>query len=66
MVKRRVAFKTHAIWVECGLVQYENKVETTEGIHLLNLQGENSFKVVQKPSQKDHLLINVTCVGTLT
>jgi hypothetical protein len=29
--------------VECGLVQYENKVETTEGIHLLNLQGENSF-----------------------
>jgi hypothetical protein len=49
--------------VECGLVQYENKVRTTKGIHLLNLQGENSPKGVQKPSQKDHLLINVACVG---
>jgi len=29
--------------VECGLVQNENKVETIEGIHLLNLQGENNF-----------------------
>jgi hypothetical protein len=44
-------------------VKYENKVETIEGIHSLNLFGENYFKVVQKPSQKDHSLINATCVG---
>jgi len=50
--------------VECDLVQYENKVGTIEGIHLLNLQNENSFENVQKPSQKYHLLINATCVGT--
>jgi hypothetical protein len=30
-------------------VQYENKVETTEGIHSLNLLGENSHEGVQKP-----------------
>jgi hypothetical protein len=36
--------------VECGHVQYENKVGTTEGIHLLSLQSENSFKGVQKSS----------------
>jgi hypothetical protein len=30
-------------------VQYENKVEKTEGIHLLNLLGENNPKGVQKP-----------------
>jgi hypothetical protein len=52
--------------VECGPVQYENKVGTTKGINSLNFQGENSFEVVQKPSQKDHLLINVTCIGMPT
>jgi hypothetical protein len=36
--------------VECDLVQYENKVGTIEGVHLLNLQGENSLEGVQKPS----------------
>jgi len=50
--------------VECGPVQYENKVGTIKGIHLLNLQGENNSEGVQKPSQKDHLLINVAFVGT--
>jgi hypothetical protein len=30
-------------------VQYENKIGTTKRIHLLNLQGENSLKGVQKP-----------------
>jgi hypothetical protein len=29
---------------------------------LLNLQGENNFESVQKPSRKDHLLINAACV----
>jgi hypothetical protein len=32
--------------VECDPVQYENKVKTIEGIHLLNLQGENSSESV--------------------
>jgi hypothetical protein len=32
--------------VECDLVQYDNKVETIERIHLLNLLGENSFEGV--------------------
>jgi hypothetical protein len=36
--------------VECGAMQYENKVETIEGIHLLNLLSENNPKGVQKPS----------------
>jgi hypothetical protein len=45
-------------------MQYENKIRTIEGIHLLNLQGENNLEGVQKPSHKDHLLINVTCVET--
>jgi hypothetical protein len=49
--------------VECGHVQYENKVRKNKGIHSLNLYGENSFEGVQKPSQKDNLLINATCVG---
>ncbi len=52
--------------VECDPMRYENKVGTTQGIHLLNLQGENSPKGVQKPSQNDHLLINATCVGMST
>ncbi len=30
-------------------MQYENKVETNEGINLLNLLGENNPKGVQKP-----------------
>jgi ribosomal protein L29 len=33
---------------------------------LLNLQAKNNFEGVQKPSQKDHLSINVMCVRTLT
>jgi hypothetical protein len=45
--------------VECDLVQYENKDGTIEGIHLLNLQGENSPKGVQKPSQK---LVDKCCM----
>jgi hypothetical protein len=36
--------------VECDPMQYENKVETIEGIHSLNLQSENNLEVVQKPS----------------
>jgi hypothetical protein len=52
--------------VECDLVQYENKVGTIEEIRLLNLQGENNPEGVQKPSQKDHLSINVTCIRMLT
>jgi len=51
--------------VECDLMQYENKVGTIEGIHLLNLQNEYNFENVQKPSQKYHLLINATCLGML-
>jgi hypothetical protein len=47
-------------------MQYENKVGTIEGIHSLNLQGENNLEGVQKPFQKNHLLINVTCVETPT
>ncbi len=31
-------------------MQYENKVRTIEGIHLLNFQGENNLENVQKPS----------------
>ncbi len=49
--------------VECDLVQYENKVGTTKRIYLLNLQGENNPKGVQKPSSKDHLPINAACIG---
>ncbi len=52
--------------VECGPMQYENKIETTKGIHSLNLQGENNFEGVHKPSQKDDLLINVACIGMPT
>jgi hypothetical protein len=52
--------------MECDLVRYENKVKTIERIHLLNLKSENNLEDVQKPSQKDHLLINATCVGMPT
>jgi hypothetical protein len=48
--------------MECDHVRCENKVETIKGIHLLNLLGENSPKGVQKPSQKNHLPINVACI----
>jgi hypothetical protein len=36
-------------------VQYENKVETTMGIHSWNLMSERKFESVRRPSQKDHL-----------
>jgi hypothetical protein len=36
--------------VEYDLVQYENKIGTIEEILSLNLQGENNFEGVQKPS----------------
>jgi hypothetical protein len=36
--------------VEFDPTQYENKVGTTKGIHLLNLQGENNHESVQKLS----------------
>jgi hypothetical protein len=48
--------------VECDPMRYENKVETIEGIHTLNLKDKDNLKGVQKTSQKDHLLINVTCM----
>jgi len=60
LLQRHVQFE-----VECDFVWYENKVEITKGIHLLNLLNENNPKGVQKPSQKDHLLTNVTCIGML-
>jgi hypothetical protein len=44
-------------------VRYENKVETTKGIHSLNLLGGKNPENGQKPSHKYHMLINVTCVG---
>jgi hypothetical protein len=47
-------------------MQYENKIETIEGIHSLNLQGEKNLQNLQNPSQKDYLLINATCVRTPT
>jgi hypothetical protein len=47
-------------------MRYENKVETIEGIHLLNFLGENNFEDVQKPYQKYHWPINATCVVTPT
>jgi hypothetical protein len=43
-------------------MQYGNKAETIVGIYLQNFMGENSPEGVQKPSQNDHLLINVACV----
>jgi len=66
MAKRWVAPKMCAIWVGCDFVQCENKVGIIKGIHSLNLQGESNPKGVQKSSQKDHLSINVTRVGTPT
>ncbi len=66
MAKKQATPRTRVIWGGCGPMQYENKVETTKGIHSLNLQGENNPEGVQKPSQKNHLLINATCIGTPT
>jgi hypothetical protein len=51
--------------VECDLEQYENKVETIEGIHLINLLSENIIECVLKPSQNNHLQIDGACVGML-
>ncbi len=56
MPQRHVQFD-----VKCDLVQYGNKAETIVGIYLQNFMGENSPEGVQKPSQNDHLQINVTC-----
>jgi hypothetical protein len=52
--------------VEWDPKQYENKVETIEGTHSLNLLNENNLEDAQKPSQKDHLSIDGACVGVLT
>jgi hypothetical protein len=49
--------------VEYGFMQYENKVETTNRIHLLSLMNEKNLENVQKPSHKDHLLISAACIG---
>jgi hypothetical protein len=35
--------------VECDPKRYENKIEPIEGIHSLNLFGENNLFGVQKP-----------------
>jgi len=51
--------------MECDLVWYENKLKTIEGIHSLNLLGENRPNNVEKSSHKDHLPINVACVRML-
>jgi hypothetical protein len=50
MVDRWVAPRICAFDMECDLVQYENKVETTVGIHSWNILGESSLKGVQRPS----------------
>jgi hypothetical protein len=49
--------------VECDLVQYENKIETTMRIHSWNFMGKNNLENVQKLSPKYHLQTNVTCIG---
>jgi hypothetical protein len=36
--------------VKCDFVQYENKIETIKGIHVLNLMGENNLERVKKTS----------------
>ncbi len=51
--------------MECDPMRYENKVEIIELIHSPNQLGENNLEGVQKPSQKDHLLVDVACVGML-
>ncbi len=56
MAKRWATPRTCAIWGEMwpSVAWYDNKIETTKGINLLNLLNENDSKGVQKPSQKDH------------
>jgi hypothetical protein len=49
--------------VECDPMQYENKVETTKGIHTFNFLNKNNLEGVQNTSQKYHLPINVACIG---
>jgi len=51
--------------MECDLVPYGNKIEITDGIHILNFLGESNPEGVQKPYQKYQCLINVICVGML-
>jgi hypothetical protein len=60
MFQRHMQFE-----MECDPMWYENKFETIEGIHSLNLLGENRLNNVKKSSHKDHLLINVACVKML-
>ncbi len=38
--------------VECDFVRCENKVETTKGVHLLNLLSENNSKGVHNHIKK--------------
>jgi hypothetical protein len=52
--------------MECDLEQYERKVETIVGINLESFMGVNFFEGVKKPSQKNHLQINLACIGMLT
>jgi hypothetical protein len=52
--------------VEWDFKGYENKVETIEGIHSLNLLNENNLEGAPKPSQKNHLSIDGACVGMST
>ncbi len=51
--------------MECDPMWYEYKVETIEGIHSLNLLGENNPNNIQKSSHKDQLPINVACIKML-
>ncbi len=66
MAKRRATTRTHAIWGGTWPCTIWKKFGTIKRIHLQNLQGENSPKGVQKPSQKDQLSINAACVRTPT
>ncbi len=65
MVKRWAVPKIHAIqsgmWLCAIWKQSWNNWKSPR----LNLLGELLFENVQKPSQKDHLLINITWVGEL-
>jgi hypothetical protein len=63
MVKKRATLRTCVIQSGLWPCVIWKKIETTKGIHLLNLLSENNPKVAKKPSQKDHLLINETCIG---
>jgi hypothetical protein len=52
--------------VEWNPKRYENKVETIERIHSLNIFGESNLEGAQKPFQKYHLLIDGACVRMST